>query len=147
MFDHRFDDFWHQLGSHLAPKMGSRTRPAADPHPLFSISVAYVAPSRHLNPFQTLFGTFLDRFCLNFGSPRHRFSSMSSPFLLRNSFKIATTRLSRRRTQIYGNSEIKIKLYKNICSHVRLDRSSLFDPLLNVRPGHKTPRPKMRVRR
>ena len=57
----------------------------------------------------TDFGRFVHRLGLHFGFPRHMFFLILCPFWLQNSSEIVTTRLSERRTQIYGNAEIKIK--------------------------------------
>ena len=105
IFDRRFDDFWIELGSHLAPKSRQNGAGWCGMLAFFLVPAAHVAPSCHLDPFWTNFSSIWAPFWL---SAAHFFLILC-PFWLQNSSEIVTTRLSERRTQIYGNAEIKIK--------------------------------------
>ena len=135
-FDRHFHPIWLQSASHIAPKMiqNGAVRCGTVPYLMSpqptSLHIAAQTPlGPHFLQILILFRPIFDSILCSFWCS-------ASPNTLRKLL-----------TQIYANAQIKIKMYKNICSHVRLDRSSLFDPRLNVRPSHKTPRPKMRGRR
>ena len=135
IFDRRFDDFWLELGSHLAPKSRQNGAGWCGMVAFFLVPAAHVAPSRHLDPFWTIFSSIWAPFWLSEAHVFLDFVSLLASKFIRNCYHPP---LRKTDADIRKRRDQDKKRYENTGPNVLPDRSFPFASPCDDRPSHKT---------